>query len=536
MIEVEGPDGAILEFPPDTPREVMKAAMQKRYASAATDKLREGMGSPQAADQQQLAQDTAAEVRPGAEYSARDQIQAFAGNALDGIPIVGPAIRSGVEHARAGVDSLINGTSFADELAEAQGSAKANTENYPITALAGSVTGGAVGTAPLLAAAPLAMGVRGASLAGRAIAAGTSGAGLSATDAAVRSGGDLNETLKGAAVGAGLGAAGPLAAKAVGSTAQALVNRRTDKAAAKAASGAASSQQLKEQSGAFYDQARAAGVVVKPESYQQFLVGAIRDLKNEGADRTLHPKVIAVTQRLADAASKPISFDELETLRRVVGGAAASIDPDERRVASILKDSLDDWMENLPPGSVSAGDAKAASGMLRNARDLWGQARRGEMLEKIARDAEQSATGYEAGLRNGFRALAKNEKKLRGFSEVEKRAIRAVAQGTPVERVLRLLGKAAPTGIVSGVLSGGAGYAYGGEEGAALALGAGLAGRTAANALVRSSAKKAGNIVRLGREAQKALPKPRQPNQDRINDWASRILLGTAPAINTPRD
>lgn len=30
-IQVEGPDGQLLEFPDDTPRETMRAAMQKRY-------------------------------------------------------------------------------------------------------------------------------------------------------------------------------------------------------------------------------------------------------------------------------------------------------------------------------------------------------------------------------------------------------------------------------------------------------------------------------------------------------------------------
>lgn len=473
---------------------------------------------------------------PEQPTNLRDQMQAFAGNALDGLPVVGPAIRSGVEHARAGVDSLVNGTPFAQELAEAQGSAKANTENYPATAITGSIAGGVLGTVPLLAAAPVAMGVKGASLAGRAIAATTSGGALGATDAAVRSGGDLNQTLVGGGIGAGLGAAGPLVAKGIGKVADGLASRGADRAVAAASKAAPSSAALKEQSGELYTKAREAGVIVKPEAYQSFLVSTIRGLKNEGVDRTLHPKVIAVTQRLADAAEEPLSFESLETLRRVVGGAAASIDPDERRIASILKDSLDDWMENLSPSSVAAGDAKAASGLLRQARDLWGQGRRGEMLEKIARDAEQSATGYEAGLRNGFRALAKNEKKLRGFSDVEKRAIRAVAHGTPIQRVLTLLGKAAPTGVVSATLAGGAGYAYGGGEGAAVALAAGMAGRAGANALVRSGAKKAGNIVRMGRETQRALPAPKKANQERIGQNAASFLLGLTPAVNTPRN
>ena len=40
-IEVEGPDGVILEFPEGTSRETMRAAMAKRYPKTAAAKPKE---------------------------------------------------------------------------------------------------------------------------------------------------------------------------------------------------------------------------------------------------------------------------------------------------------------------------------------------------------------------------------------------------------------------------------------------------------------------------------------------------------------
>lgn len=148
--------------------------------------------------------------------SLRDQTQAFAGNALDGIPVIGGYLKAGVERARAGVDSLMNDTKFSDELVEAQGSAKANTANYPWTATAGKITGGVVGTAPLVAMAAGLMGAGAAGLRTRALASMASGGAIGGADAAVRSGGDGHETLQGAAIGGGAGLAAPLAAAGVG--------------------------------------------------------------------------------------------------------------------------------------------------------------------------------------------------------------------------------------------------------------------------------------------------------------------------------
>ena len=86
---------------------------------------------------------------------------------------------------------------------------------------------------------------------------------------------------------------------------------------------------------------------------------------------------------------------------------------------------------------------------------------------------------------------------MRLFTRDEQAAIRRVAQGGPLENSARFLGKFAPTGVVSGVLTGGAGAMIGGPRGAALPL-AGIGGRYAATRMTLRNVQKADELMRRG--------------------------------------
>ena len=109
-----------------------------------------------------------------------------------------------------------------------------------------------------------------------------------------------------------------------------------------------------------------------------------------------------------------------------------------------------------------------------------------------------TGSGYENALRTQFRTLAKNANKMRGFSKTEQTAIERVAKGGPLENTLRMLGKFAPTGVVSTVMSGGAGAAIGGPVGAVALPAAGFAARQGATALTARNARAASELMRSG--------------------------------------
>lgn len=125
---------------------------------------------------------------------------------------------------------------YANSLAEQEGMDKRYAAEHPIANTVGNVVGGVAGTAPLIAAAPGLMGASAtAGLRTNMLLGGATGATMGATDSAIRSGGDIDETLKGGGLGLAFGGLAPAAGKVVGAGANKLlstVSRMTPKGAA----------------------------------------------------------------------------------------------------------------------------------------------------------------------------------------------------------------------------------------------------------------------------------------------------------------
>ena len=144
---------------------------------------------------------------------------------VGGVPIVGPAIERGVQDLAAYARSWRDGTSYDAEQQHAQDMTDIARQQHPGAALAGDVTGAALATAPVIAAAPEVFGAGpGGLTAGKVIAGGLSGAGIGATDAAVRSDGDPNAIVKGAVAGTVGGAAGPAIGAGLGRLGQGVAS------------------------------------------------------------------------------------------------------------------------------------------------------------------------------------------------------------------------------------------------------------------------------------------------------------------------
>ena len=135
---------------------------------------------------------------------------------INGVPVVGPYLLGGLNRAAAGVRSLKNDTKFSDELAAVERFGERTAAESWKSTIGGELLGGALGTAPLVAAAPAAFGMGAGGLGVRTAAGALSGAALGGADSAVRSGGDLQEVWSGALIGGGLGGAGPVVGRGVG--------------------------------------------------------------------------------------------------------------------------------------------------------------------------------------------------------------------------------------------------------------------------------------------------------------------------------
>lgn len=247
-------------------------------------------------------------------------------------------------------------------------------------------------------------------------------------------------------------------------------------------------QELKGQAGQQYKFAEDVGALFKQKPYNQFASNLEKTLTKEGLDKTLQPRVFAALERIKDSQNyayfqkeKGVSLENMEILRRIGQAAGSSADASERRLASILVDNLDDFVEKAQPSQLIKGSSEAVSA-LTDARALWKRAKKTEIIDDLVSSAELRAeanfsqSGMENALRRKLVNLADNPRALRTFNKEEQNAIKVAAKGGPVQNVLRFIGKLAPTGIVSGGGSVGLGYLAGGPIGAiGLPLAGGIA-------------------------------------------------------------
>lgn len=259
-----------------------------------------------------------------------------------------------------------------------------------------------------------------------------------------------------------------------------------------------------------YKRASDAGITLAPDSFASFQKKLSDTLGSEGIDPTLHPSATAALKRVVGTEG-PVSLDQLETLRKIAKDAQASTAPADRRMGSIMVDQIDDYVDTLKDSDVVTGNPEQAAA-LKEARNLYSRKMKAEEIDTLIKRAELSApnfsgSGMENALRTEFRGLAKNEKKMRRFSPEEQEAIKKVAVGGNVENALRMLGRFAPTGVVSTAISSGLGFMTGGPAGAAGLPALGAASRYGATKMTMRNARLAEELMRRG---PKNSPDPRE--------------------------
>lgn len=273
---------------------------------------------------------------------------------------------------------------------------------------------------------------------------------------------------------------------------------------ARAAKGAVpTTQALKAAAKEGFESPEVASLAVRPTAIREFGAGLQSKLNASGLDDLLAPKTFGILskfEKIPDEAM--ITGANLQTLRRTFQNAAGSPDKTERLAASKVIDAIDEFIPNVAARDILSGDPKAAAEAWSLARGNYAAAMRSEDIAKAVLKAQRQAEAAGSGAnidnatRQQFKAILNNDKKLRGFAAEEVAQMEALVKGTATGNVARLIGKAAPTGIVSGGLAGGAGFAAGGPVGAVLVPLAGYIGKKLGD---RSTAKQVAALDELVR-------------------------------------
>jgi hypothetical protein len=499
MIEVELPDGTIVEFPDGTPPDVMKRALAKymtgpsagpdgmttaeRIAAAKAGTLaqpsQERLAAAGAADEAALAGMTPERTLGQTIYEnvigsgAVDTPGERAGELVRGVV---PALTRGAAEL-VGLPGTIGGG--MDALAKRVGLLRQDAPESPVfSATSGAnirdVLSGATGGETEYVAP---------GFAGRAV-------------------GTIGEFIGGGA-GRGLGVAAGLGSETLGTATEGtaaepyarlvgalggglayqgvsgLVNAvRRNKAIRSFMDSTPDVDALKSQAGDLYNAARAQGTAATPAQVNTIGDDLMQTLRTEGLITPKgnmagsYPRVSDAIKLIDDYRGAPMTPTEMLQVRKSFQAAAQSADPVESRIGTLLIRQFDDFTSPLAP-------------QIAEANSIYRRAMQGDMIETTvelagSKAGQFSGSGFENALRTEFRAL--DRKIIKGQLKVtpdEEALIRRIAQGGFAENLARDIGKAAPRGVVSAGISGGVPFAIGSSIGSP-ALGFALGGGTLA--------------------------------------------------------
>ncbi len=275
---------------------------------------------------------------------------------------------------------------------------------------------------------------------------------------------------------------------------------------------APSVEKLKSASSDLYDSLGDSGVAVRIEPYNKFSSSLERKLISEGLDADLTPKATKVLARINAEKGKINSLNDMSKLRKFAQNAADAPDLSDARLGKIVINELDDFLassnksvfKNTMGATMAAGRHGSIGNKFKAARDLYGRAKRSELINEAIENASLAAGGMESGLKGEFTRLIKNKKNKKFFKPHELAAMKEVAVRPLGRNAARALGKLGISeGNVMGLVIGGGAWAGGiGPAGIAVPVVGEIAKRAAIKS-AQSSVQRAKAAVASGKDANK---------------------------------
>lgn len=522
MIEVELPDGRILEFPEGTSQDVMRSAIQKLEGQDAA--MSDGLAELSAMTQNPQVLNTAQPDR-GMLYNLVDNVVGIddgymspgekLGNLAD---LGGEALTFGLvgDEADARLRSAMGQGTYEEILQRNRAQEAQLREENPYMSAAAEILGGFAVPAGAVSRAPglLSRIMKGSLVAGAggATYGYMEGETLEERAAQARQGGIIGGLLGGLVPGAGYGI-------------EKVVNRvRGNRAIRQAAQAAPTSQELAARAGSLFDEIDAQRVPadgLAPLADDIALQG-----RASGMDAMLTPNAQRVSDNiatLADDAGDALPMSELNILRRQAAVPAGNLaNRTESAVGSQMIDAIDGYIDNVAPALGEKGA---------EARRMWGTLRRSELIDKAFERAGEAASGFENGLQIEFRKILRNDKLRRGFSDAEIRAIRSVVNGGVLHGLLRQVGRLGfsldgGSNAVGGTFGTALGGMIGSWPGALLMTGVASGARKSSEVLRTAKANRAADLVRTLDQPQ--LPTVSTTGRGLIDEMLTRAARSAA--------
>lgn len=264
---------------------------------------------------------------------------------------------------------------------------------------------------------------------------------------------------------------------------------------------------LKTNASDLYGEMERQGVNISAQGTTDLLQRARQTLANMKYDPDTDKVVTEALKLFGKKAGQPITFDMLEKFRRSIRDLPYSETGvkrgtnEERAMIKALDDTINDFMDTLPPNLTMAGDAAAAKAFLDQARKVRAKGYQTETLEDAIAAANNRAKQGEnpkalgAALRAEFAKLVNNPRKFAKFDKETQDAIKNVANGNFTRNVFAALGRLAPNSRLFGMELPFLGVGATVSPKTALVLGGIQAGGMGARATANAMTKRAANAA-----------------------------------------
>jgi hypothetical protein len=213
-------------------------------------------------------------------------------------------------------------------------------------------------------------------------------------------------------------------------------------------------EDIRNQARQFYRQMEQEGVFFSGQAADD-LANRLEDTLRQQAAQINRPDRTEILQVIRDLRARPyneLSFEELEALRSRLGNVGRSretgkiVREQANRLAGIVQDELDDFVNSAGPAQVTAGDPQVAARAVTQARRQYTNARKGEILEQVISKADLSKGTRPKieELQARLAPIVNDNRLMRKFTTDEQEVLRSLQRGSFSEKALSFVGQFAP--------------------------------------------------------------------------------------------
>jgi len=264
------------------------------------------------------------------------------------------------------------------------------------------------------------------------------------------------------------------------------------------------------------------------------------DARKAGIDPDITPKSHKALKRFKESIGKEISTSELDILRKVAQNAARAKEPADAAIGVAMINNIDDFLDNIGNNAlkIPGGKSIEIGKKYKIARDLWGRARKSELLQESFEKARNQASGFENGVRTQFRSILNNKKQRKFFNKDELKAMETVVRGDTKQNIAKLIGRLGfgegqATNIVGAAIGSVIGANIFGPGGVVIVPLVGQVSRKLAQRMTVKGAEFADDVIRAGKDAKRitAAYLKNTPEALRSSEELSQLLLRTDIAL-----